>query len=355
MLPVETLKVIPGLTLGQTLYTPDGRVLLVEGVKLTETTIRRIQSLNLPFIYVEDPVIGSLPLPRAVPEKMRVDSVFFLHQQFEQVQKKKGTLDIRQLDTLASSIVNEVQGYHSPVHHMDVRLPETYLAAHTFNVAVLAIRTAIALGIKPMRLKDFALGALLHDIGYLFIPDLELRHRDPLSPGQRHLVETHPENGFEWIRKNGFLNITVAHCAFQHHERWDGNGYPRRLKGDEIHEFAQILSVVDVYDALTNERPYRSRMQPCQALKQIHALSGICFNPRVVTALSDNIAVYPIGSRIQFPDGKVGVVVDTEASYPFRPKIRLLPPLQEQECLPTMLAVDLDSKDILLTDMQYVS
>ncbi|MZP31269.1 HD domain-containing protein [Heliobacterium undosum] len=358
MLPVDMQHVFPGLVLAQTLFFPDGRVLLNEGVKLTERTIARLKDLGLPFIYVEDPVAGNLPVPRLIPERIRAEGIFFLHQQFEGLAKKKTGLDVQKLDSLASAIVSELAtNRRSAIHLIDMRLPEMYLAGHAFHTAVLAVKTALAMGFKPLRLKDLALGALLHDVGYLFIPGLDYNRPGPLTEAEQAKVRSHPENGFEFIRKNGFLNILVSHCAFQHHERWDGSGYPRGLKKNDIHELGQILAVADVYDALVNERPHRKLLQPHQALKVLHDLAGSWFNPEVVTAITESIAIYPIGSRIQFPNGEIGVVVDTEPAPPFRPKIRRLPPAAQQDSLPTLLAVDLTSanKEMLLTDMVYVS
>jgi HD-GYP domain-containing protein (c-di-GMP phosphodiesterase class II) len=115
-----------------------------------------------------------------------------------------------------------------------------------------------------------------------------------------------------------------AHIALQHHERWDGKGYPRGLTGEDIHEYARIVAVADVYDALLADRPYRSGYTVNQALTIMKRMAGIHLDPKCLMALIANIAIYPIGSLVELNNGSIGIVVDVNKEIPTRPVVKIL-------------------------------
>ena len=126
-------------------------------------------------------------------------------------------------------------------------------------------------------------GSLLHDIGKMNVPDAILMKEGPLSPSERELIEKHPDWAYEMLAPVTYLQEALEIPRF-HHERWNGTGYPNRLKGEEIPLPARIFSVVDVWDALTSDRSYRGAMDPQEAMDYIRSQAGIAFDPQVVEA-----------------------------------------------------------------------
>jgi len=157
---------------------------------------------------------------------------------------------------------------------------------HTHRVADLTVALACKMGIPEAELGDIRRGALLHDIGKMGIPDAILQKPAALTADEWEIMKTHPELAYEFLSHIEYLapSLDIPLC---HHEKWDGTGYPRKLQGNEIPLAARIFTVVDVYDALTSDRPYRKAWKKEDALAFIREQSGKHFFPDVVRAFMD--------------------------------------------------------------------
>lgn len=152
---------------------------------------------------------------------------------------------------------------------------------HTVRVTDLTLRLARALRVSGSQFRAIHYGALLHDIGKIGIPDMVLLKPEPLDPGERKIIEMHPQLAYERLAHIDFLKEAIT-IPYSHHEKFDGTGYPRGLKGEEIPIEARIFSVCDVYDALTNERPYRKPWSKEKAIEYIKSEKGKSFDPEIV-------------------------------------------------------------------------
>lgn len=157
---------------------------------------------------------------------------------------------------------------------------------HTERVTVLTQRLALKMGVNRETVENITYGALLHDIGKMAISDTILRKKGPLTSEERAIMERHPVYAYEMLNAIEYLRpaIDIPYC---HHEKWDGTGYPQGLKGEEIPLAARIFCVVDVWDALTSDRPYREPLPHDKVRRMIQADSGKHFDPRVVDAFLD--------------------------------------------------------------------
>lgn len=159
---------------------------------------------------------------------------------------------------------------------------------HTHRVADLTVALAIKMGIPESEIGHIRRGALMHDIGKMAIPDSILQKNGPLTPEELALMRTHPEKADQIISQIDYLT-RARDIPFCHHEKWDGSGYPRGLKGEQIPLAARLFAVVDVFDALTSERPYRKAWSKEQALAYLHEQSGKHFFPEAVKVFSEMI------------------------------------------------------------------
>jgi putative nucleotidyltransferase with HDIG domain len=167
------------------------------------------------------------------------------------------------------------------VRALDLRDKET--EGHTQRVTALTIQLARFMGIEESKLIHLQRGALLHDIGKMAIPDSILLKPGDLTPEERELVRKHPLFAYEMLKPIRFLHpaIDIPYC---HHEKWDGSGYPRGLKGVQIPFGARIFAIADVWDALTSDRPYRKGVKPADVRTHLHQQAGSHFDPQVVDA-----------------------------------------------------------------------
>jgi putative nucleotidyltransferase with HDIG domain len=170
------------------------------------------------------------------------------------------------------------------VRALDYRDKET--EGHTQRVTVLTQKLAQKMGVDRATLEHYTRGALLHDIGKMAISDEILRKKGPLTPEERAVMEKHPVYAYEMLSPIEFLRPAID-IPYRHHEKWDGTGYPHGLQGEDIPLAARIFCVIDVWDALTSDRPYREPLPHDKVRRMIETDSGKHFDPQVVEAFMD--------------------------------------------------------------------
>jgi HD-GYP domain-containing protein (c-di-GMP phosphodiesterase class II) len=317
-------NVSAGMKLAKPLYSADGKILLNAGLEMKDRYLERLRSLEVTYVYIEDELTADVDVPDVVSEKARVEAVSSAKQVMEQV-KVGHKVDASEAKRVANMLVDELCRSHGTlVNFVDMRTRADYLFGHSVNVCILATMTGISLGFDELRLRDLGVGALLHDVGKLMVPQEIVNKTDRLTAGELAEVRKHAMYGFEALRKNPDVNLISAHCAFQHHERYDGSGYPRSLQNSDIHQFAQIVALADVYDALTADVSYRPAVSVYEALAIITRGAGSYFDPALVESFVANIAPYPIGSVVRLSDNRVGVVVDISQDCKTNPVVRVI-------------------------------
>ncbi len=180
------------------------------------------------------------------------------------------------------------------------------------------------MGITRNRLEDLALCALMHDLGKIDIPIEIINKNGPITDPEFVIIKTHPEKGVEHLRKCYNISHEVLQGILGHHEKFDGSGYPYGIQGKSISLFARILSVADVYDALTSRRSYRKAWPPNEALEYIIAGADTQFDFDIVNIFMHMVCAYPTGTIITLCDGSHALVVKTHPENVLRPKLRLL-------------------------------
>jgi diguanylate cyclase (GGDEF)-like protein/putative nucleotidyltransferase with HDIG domain len=166
---------------------------------------------------------------------------------------------------------------------------DTYTGSHSERVSELAARVAKRVGLDPEHVELTRLAGSLHDLGKLAIPEEILRKPGALTDSERLVLERHPQIGFRMLDSLGV--DPVADLVLHHHERWDGAGYPDRLRGEAIPLGARIIFVTDAYDAMTSDRIYRPRRSPDAALAELRRCAGTQFDPGIVAAFTEEVGV----------------------------------------------------------------
>jgi HD-GYP domain-containing protein (c-di-GMP phosphodiesterase class II) len=233
------------------------------------------------------------------------------------------SLSLERLEILAREIVLSLQHDDELVVQALAGTPGEPLITHLTNVAILGTKVGIGLGYHGEELYQLALAGFVHDIGLFALPKSLIVKTDPLTQEERGLIGQHPELGYQVVEKCGPAYHWLAQLTRQTHERVNGQGYPNRLTGREISEMAQILGVVDVFDALVSERPYRRRLLPHEAVKELLVAERRAFPREILKALVEQFSVYPLGTTVRLKTGEVGTVTKVNSRYPLRPVVRM--------------------------------
>jgi HD-GYP domain-containing protein (c-di-GMP phosphodiesterase class II) len=314
----------PGMINARAIHNSEGKVLLAAGTELNDYYINRLNELGIQSLYIRDETTGGLTIPETVSERTRVETIKIIRQAFTQLEDSR-RINMPLIKNAVDKILDEVLGSSNAlIHLVDIRAYDDYTFAHSVNVCILSLMTGISLSYNTQQLRELGIGALLHDIGKTRIPKEILDKPSCLTPAEFQEMQKHACHGFEILRHYPEIPLLSSHVALQHHERVDGSGYPRQLKGDEIHEYAKITAVTDVYDALLADRIYRPAFLPYGAIRELTRGTYTFFDPRVVAAFLENVAIYPVGSLVQLNTGDVGIVVDVNKQSQHRPVIRML-------------------------------
>lgn len=314
LISIDVLK--EGMVLARTIWNEAGHPLLKKDVVINERIIQRLQQLNMHYLYIDDKISKGIEVQETVPTVIRNKAISTIKDSFQSIDGLNPVNASYVLDQQSKAIVSIVDELLLAVRSndeiltilTDAYLFDEYLYQHSFQVTLYSIAIAKELGYSAEDLRLIAIGALLHDIGKLMVPKEILTKPDRLSCEEFETMKQHTRYGFDLLRNLHSISLIVAHCAFQHHERIDGSGYPRGLVDFEIHPFAKIIGVADVFDAVTTSRVYREKMLPSQGLAILEAGAGTIYDARIVDALKRSVVHYPKGVILKLSDGRRGIV-----------------------------------------------
>lgn len=325
-IPTNYLK--PGHKLASDLVLSKNRIMLRKGISLTNSIIKKIDILGFQGLYIDDDLSKGLYISNVISEDLKCETKNELRSFFFNAgvnNKPKIKRQIKSIKKLIKNIVDEV--LYDPqvmINIVDLRTYDDYTYSHSLNVAVLSVVIGTVLEMDREILYDLAMGALIHDIGKIFVSKKILNKPDKLTPGEFLEIKKHSEFGFDYLSDNFDIPEISKNIALLHHEQFNGNGYPNGISGDNIHLFGRIVCVADVYDALTSDRPYRRAILPSDAIEYIMSGYNTMFDPLIVNAFTKKIAPYPIGTCIKLSTGDIGIVVKNYESTSLRPMVRLI-------------------------------
>lgn len=325
MIKVKIDSVLPGMELGRYLYSSTGKILLAEGMVLDENYIRRLKELGIPAVYIKDSrVIESEPHPEVVSESTKVETQLEVKKIFQQIEQK-GKIDLGPSRLMVNKILDEILVNKDVIVSLtDIRTFDEEVFGHSVSVCIFSVMTGLKLNYNLQKLIELGIGGLLHDLGKASIAKTILNKKEQLTPQEFDGIKQHSLIGFEMLRELEEINLHSAHVALQHHEKFNGSGYPWGIKGTEIHEYARITAIADVYDAMTSDRIYRPAFTPVDAVQLLMESIDSHLDHNLVKVFIKNVALYPVGSIVLLNTGEVGVVVNTRPHVVDRPVVRII-------------------------------
>ncbi len=307
-----------------------GAPLLNVGVTLQMDYIQQLKRMNIQAIYVRDSLIPDIKIEDVILEETRDRAVNLVRNALTGL-KHNGSLDGTRLLVLKgelSEVLDDIisqllDNKNLAVNLSDIRYTDDYTFAHSVNVGILAMMTAISLEYNKAVLKNIGLGAFLHDLGKVIIPLSILNKTGRLSEKEMEEIKKHPSYGVKLVKNRNLFNSAPMSIILKHHERVNGTGYPEGLKEKKIGFYPKVCAVADVYDALVSDRPYRPGFKPHRAI-EIMEMECEGFDTQILQTFLHHIPIYPIGTIVGLSNDTIGVVVHNSYGESKRPRVRLL-------------------------------
>lgn len=336
-------EIQPGMYLSKPLISADGTVLLHEGIVMKERYIEYLRNKGFDSLFVGDPQNQE---PFEIEEdfyslKYKQEAIGAAGEIVDHFSVGKG-INLDSVKKIVSEWISQLERKpESMMNLLDIRRKEGYMFSHAVNTSILSIMTGIAMGYDDKQLDELGLAAMLHDVGKIkFTKNVARQFPNYLTKNEREEYRRHPFYSLEILRENYTLPLNVLNACFQHHERWNGSGYPMGLKGDAICEYAQIISIADVYERLIVGMPHRLPTPVYYAVAILNKAAGEYFNPAVVDKFNQNVAIYPIGKNVRLNNQQSGVILGVDIKNKTTPIVRITSD-QEDNVTPQIVELDL--------------
>lgn len=340
---MKTIKVSnlhPGMKFDQPVFIEGDNILVPAGVAIKDKDIERLSRWDIEEVFTEGIEIVEAAAEAAAKLK---ESPTWLPPREEKYLKLYRSA-VEKVDAIFQDIADGTYLNHEPIDSLvkdmlDIlrqsknemiqlillgEWVERRLSVSAVNCMIISAVIGNTMRLASHRLLQLSTGALMHDVGMLKVEKGILEKQGKLSGEELTQIRTHPVMGYQIISKDMKYPEEIALVALQHHEHWDGRGYPRSLKGEDITLFARVVTVADAYEAMVSERPYRNSMIGYSAMKNVLSDNGRHFDPQVLKAFLESMGVFPIGSIVQLNNSSIGRVGENHAEAPLRPKVELL-------------------------------
>lgn len=287
----------------------DGKILLRDHTVLKPFYIQRIKNLNYSYLYIFDPqeLEQEYLSLRPIKDETQQKALQLYQKTLERLQNSnsKEKIDLNKYKEVINEIIDDILNNPQVIYNIsDIQNYDHYTFTHSVNVTVLSILVGTSMGYARGDLEILGIGAMLHDIGKIFISPEILNKVSRLEPAEYEQVKAHTRKGYDLLKTKGAFTYLPAQIGLQHHEREDGTGYPRGVTGKSIHRFSKIVAVADVYDAMTSRRVYQHPLASLAVLREIISQASIKFDPVVVDHFTRVVAPYPKDSVLLLSNGE---------------------------------------------------
>lgn len=234
-------------------------------------------------------------------------------------------LDSKKIHEISSSLYDNMYSNIAITECLNkIRVVDEYTYTHCINVSLYSMLIGKWLGLPESEIKLLVMAGILHDVGKAKIPLEILNKRGPLTKEEFEVIKKHPLYGFEIVKDNPGISKKVKEAVLMHHEKENGTGYPFGIRGTSISSFAKIVTIADVFDALTSERVYKERQTPFDTFREFERIAGEGhYDPAILLKFIHNISQYYVGSKVMMSTGKFGEIVYVPPHNISRPVVRV--------------------------------
>ncbi len=322
-LPVTHLT--PGMKLSRPVYGQKGQMLLNRGIELTTSYIKGLKEHRVLAVAVEGIIdLDCTGAVEILEESIRVEAMGSIQSWVETNRKQE---EFAKIYECVGAIVSEILAGKIPLGGLaEISAADVYTFAHSIDVCAFSIYIGIHYGYKKDSLLILGIGSILHDLGKTRVSPEILNKPGRLTDEEFGVVKNHPLWGYEMLIEDASVQISdsALEIVLNHHERYDGSGYPRGLRGAEISDMAGICALSDVYNALTVERVYRKAFPSNEAYEMIMTYGNLNVRYELVKLFSKCVYPYPVETLVLLSNGWVGLVVNNNRNLPLRPVITVV-------------------------------
>ncbi len=315
---------MPGMVLEEEVYNKNGAVVIPKGTKLTPKKIELLKTWGV--VYIKNNKVPRMDFDNKKELKESYnkskEKITSFMEELKDSEMLEGE-DIAEIEKISDEMLTYTlssKSYAGLINEMKSK--DSYTFQHSINVSIYASLMGKWMGYDFEAIRLLSMAAILHDIGKMKVPEEILNKPGELTAEEFEEVKKHPEYGYNMIFYSPSLGKDVALGVLQHHERNDGNGYPLGLKEDRITEFAKIIAVADIFDAITSTRIYADRFSPFDALKEIRSGAFKDLDPKISLMFFDNIISYFVGSDVILNTGEKGEIVYFNKEDLYNPVVR---------------------------------
>ncbi len=307
----EIEKVKPGMVVGKPVLNRYGRVLLADGIQLNQVLINRLKDQAITVIAVrEEPVVQN---NRILLEDLGILNYLGAVAEFKNLLKvirHVQKIPVKQLRKVVSTHILPIVDSYAAVNYLNVDRPrEEYMFHHSVNVSLLSSIIGKWLGYNAHDIAELALAGLLHDIGKTQVPEGILYKAGRLAAQEMHIVQLHSAYSYKLLRQAENLPFEVMLGILQHHERLDGSGYPGHFPEAKIHQYARIIAVADIYDAMTSDRAYRDKATPFAAAEELASNMFSKLDAAICSAFLEQFTSFMLGNLVELKSGQQGEII----------------------------------------------
>lgn len=320
-----------------------------KGIDLPPTPIARVNQIDLKLKSLAEIRAATPPTVSLGEERRRAGRL--LHDAGATVSglmlaaKAGSNVDAAYLEpTISKMIASVIRNPDALVPLARLKHMDSYASEHAVATAALIIAFGRHQGMPEPEIEKLALGTMVKDIGHAALDARLTAKPGMLSEAEFSIVQSHVEEGLAVLDATARLSETSVAVVLEHHERYNGCGYPYRMAGDEISVAGRMAAIVDTYDAMTSDRPYRAAMSPSHALRQLYDEAGFQYDPTLVAAFVKTVGIYPVGTLVLLESGHLAVVEQLHAENMLTPVVRVIFHTGRQQYVTTPVDVDLSRK-----------
>jgi len=358
-------QICEGMTLSKNIYDSSYKLLLKSGNTLTSRYIQRIRDLGYQGIYILDKLSVDIEIHDVIYDELRVEAFKTINEacfhayHYSKNNNKfasgvdKHYQDVKSLTSklIADLVIQKVD----QINLIDLKIFEDYVVSHNVNVGVLSLFLGYKIGLSSIELQRLGIAALLHDVGKMFLDPKILNKVGKLSDAEYQLVQQHSSYSYKYIKESYHIHVSTYLGILYHHEKINGTGYPKGKKGKDIPLYSRIISICDVYDALTSNRPNRPPLLPSEAMEFMMANGNIAFDMELLKVFTRIVAPYPKGIEVELSNKERGLVIDSIKDLSLRPTLKVFKDINGHLIKPKIISLSSDPnyRNVTITEVLH--